>query len=77
MKYIYNYIHSLSICRIVGDRAVYNLYGVCNHSGTPFGGHYTALARNPYSNEWHYFNDQRLVAESRMALMLCKWHIIN
>jgi len=39
----------------------YDLYAVSNHSGTPSGGHYTAAAKNPYTGQWHYFNDQRLV----------------
>jgi ubiquitin C-terminal hydrolase len=34
----------------------YELYGVCNHSGSPQGGHYTAFVKNS-TNEWIHFND--------------------
>uniref|UniRef100_H3ABN0 Ubiquitin carboxyl-terminal hydrolase 21 n=1 Tax=Latimeria chalumnae TaxID=7897 RepID=H3ABN0_LATCH len=38
--------------------AVYNLYAVCNHSGTVHGGHYTAHCRDP--SGWHNYNDSRV-----------------
>jgi len=38
---------------------VYELYGVCNHSGGSMGGHYTANVRVA-NNEWYNFNDQRI-----------------
>lgn len=34
----------------------YTLYGVCNHSGNVFGGHYTAYVRNA-NGKWYHFND--------------------
>jgi ubiquitin C-terminal hydrolase len=37
------------------DSCIYELYGVCNHSGGPLGGHYTATVR--VGNEWYLFND--------------------
>ncbi|XP_031569756.1 ubiquitin carboxyl-terminal hydrolase 2-like isoform X2 [Actinia tenebrosa] len=37
--------------------ALYSLYAVSNHSGTTYGGHYTAYCKHPLSNEWHCFND--------------------
>jgi len=46
------------VCLAAGSVA-YDLYAVSNHSGTPSGGHYTAAAKNPYTGQWHYFNDQR------------------
>lgn len=36
---------------------VYELYGVCNHSGGSMGGHYTANVRVA-NNNWFNFNDQ-------------------
>ena len=39
--------------------AVYDLYGVANHSGSTSYGHYTAHCKHPFTKEWHYFNDQR------------------
>jgi len=38
---------------------VYNLYGICNHSGGPMGGHYTSYVKNS-ENEWIHFNDVNL-----------------
>jgi len=34
----------------------YDLYGICNHSGGVFGGHYTAFVKNA-NNKWYHFND--------------------
>lgn len=34
---------------------IYDLYGVCNHSGSNLGGHYTSVVKNV--NEWYNFND--------------------
>lgn len=36
---------------------VYNLFGVSNHMGTAFSGHYTAYVKNA-NNKWYEFNDQ-------------------
>ncbi|KAL2725146.1 ubiquitin carboxyl-terminal hydrolase Usp2-like isoform X1 [Vespula squamosa] len=38
----------------------YNLYGVANHSGTTYSGHYTAYCKHPYSGEWHEYNDSHV-----------------
>ena len=38
---------------------IYDLYGVCNHSGGPMGGHYTSYVKN-LSGEWVHYNDTRL-----------------
>jgi len=35
---------------------IYDLYGVCNHSGGPLGGHYTAYVKNA-NGKWYDFND--------------------
>jgi len=35
---------------------VYELYGVCNHSGGVLGGHYTAFVKNA-NGKWYHFND--------------------
>jgi ubiquitin C-terminal hydrolase len=35
---------------------IYDLYGICNHSGTTFGGHYTAFVKNA-NGKWYHFND--------------------
>lgn len=38
------------------DSYKYELYGVCNHSGGPMGGHYTAYVKNA-NGKWYHFND--------------------
>ena len=35
---------------------VYELYGVCNHSGSVMGGHYTAFVKNA-NGKWYHYND--------------------
>jgi ubiquitin C-terminal hydrolase len=38
------------------DSYIYDLYGVCNHSGSVQGGHYTAFVKNA-NNKWYHYND--------------------
>jgi ubiquitin C-terminal hydrolase len=38
------------------DLYKYELYGVCNHSGSTAGGHYTAYIKNA-NGKWYHFND--------------------
>jgi ubiquitin C-terminal hydrolase len=38
------------------ERYIYELYGVCNHSGNVLGGHYTSYVKNA-NNKWYHFND--------------------
>lgn len=35
---------------------IYDLYGVCNHSGSVLGGHYTSFVKNA-NGKWYHFND--------------------
>ena len=35
---------------------IYDLYGICNHSGNVLGGHYWAYVKNANS-KWYNFND--------------------
>ena len=35
---------------------VYELYGICNHSGSVYGGHYTSYVKNA-NGKWYHFND--------------------
>lgn len=42
---------------------VYELFGVCNHSGRVCGGHYTAYARSKGSS-WSHFNDRSVTRAS-------------
>ena len=38
------------------DSYVYDLYGVCNHSGSVMGGHYTSFVKNA-NGKWYHYND--------------------
>jgi ubiquitin C-terminal hydrolase len=38
------------------DKCVYDLYGICNHSGSALGGHYTSFIKNA-NGKWYHFND--------------------
>lgn len=40
--------------------AVYDLYGVSEHSGTMGGGHYTAKCKNEIDGKWYSFNDSHV-----------------
>lgn len=42
-----------------GQKLIYDLYGVINHSGTLNYGHYTALVQNSKSGHWNLFNDEK------------------
>lgn len=41
------------------EEYVYDLFGICNHSGSTMGGHYTATVRNANA-KWYEFNDTRI-----------------
>jgi ubiquitin C-terminal hydrolase len=41
----------------IGPMPTYNLFGISNHSGTVYSGHYIAQCKHPYTQEWHEFND--------------------
>jgi ubiquitin C-terminal hydrolase len=45
---------------------VYNLYGICNHSGGSQGGHYTAFIRNS-NKKWYHFNDTMVNEVTNLA----------
>ena len=46
------------------DTFIYDLYGVCNHSGSVIGGHYTSFVKNA-NGKWYHYNDTS-VAEVSM-----------
>ncbi len=47
------------------DSYIYDLYGVCNHSGSGMGGHYTSFVKNA-NGKWYHYNDTS-VSEVTMA----------
>ena len=48
---------------------VYELYGVCNHSGGVFGGHYTAFIKNA-NGKWYHFNDTSVSEVSNIGYVI-------
>ncbi|MBN3322526.1 UBP21 hydrolase, partial [Atractosteus spatula] len=49
-------------------RVLYNLYAVCNHSGTVNMGHYTAYCLEQAG--WYCYNDSRSASSSRLQIQL-------
>ena len=49
---------------------VYDLYGVCNHSGSSLGGHYTSFVKNA-NESWYHYND------SDVSLVTNAQHIVT
>tara|TARA_B100000900_G_C20577510_1_gene715965 strand:+ start:975 stop:2009 length:1035 start_codon:yes stop_codon:yes gene_type:complete len=47
------------VCGYKPQNYKYELFGVCNHSGSLLGGHYTAHVKNKY-NEWIHYNDTNI-----------------
>lgn len=55
---------------------VYELYGVCNHSGSAFGGHYTCYVKNA-NGKWYHFNDTNVVEVSLVdAIISAKAYVL-
>lgn len=48
---------------------VYDLYAVCNHTGTMTRGHYTAFCRNPADGHWYRFDDNHVQSLSEDQLV--------
>ncbi|XP_012944435.1 ubiquitin carboxyl-terminal hydrolase 2 isoform X2 [Aplysia californica] len=59
-----------------GRRILYDLYAVSNHSGGTGSGHYTAYCKNPYSNEWYYFNDSRVSKVSSNQVVSAEAYVL-
>ena len=45
------------VCGYNKSSYIYDLFGVCNHMGSPHGGHYNAFVRN-YANQWIHYDDE-------------------
>nr|XP_039248536.1 ubiquitin carboxyl-terminal hydrolase 2-like isoform X1 [Styela clava] len=48
--------------------ASFNLYAVSNHSGSCYGGHYTAYCKHVESGKWYSFNDSLVSAMSSSSV---------
>ena len=58
-----NFEHDLDMTKYVKGykeaTQVYELYGICNHSGGTRGGHYTSFVKNA-NGKWYLFNDTKV-----------------
>ncbi|XP_051162590.1 ubiquitin carboxyl-terminal hydrolase 2-like isoform X3 [Leptopilina boulardi] len=59
-----------------GQGCTYNLYGVANHSGTTYSGHYTAYCKHPFSGEWHEYNDTRVSSVSAQTIVSSEAYVL-
>lgn len=48
-------------CPYYTHNNVYDLYGVVQHSGSLYSGHYVAFTKNPFNNNWYEYNDEKIV----------------
>ncbi|CAF0944196.1 unnamed protein product [Didymodactylos carnosus] len=53
-----------------GPDPIYSLFGVSNHSGTPYTGHYTAACKHPFQLKWHEFNDSSVYQLSQPSRII-------
>ena len=51
------------------NRYVYDLYGICNHTGSTEGGHYTAFVKNKM-DKWTFCNDDSVSIVSNLTQMI-------
>jgi ubiquitin C-terminal hydrolase len=48
---------------------IYELYGICNHSGNVHGGHYTSYIKNA-NGKWYHYNDTNVIEVSSIESMI-------
>ncbi len=48
---------------------IYDLYAVCNHSGSVMGGHYTSFVKNA-NGKWYHFNDTSVSEVSNLEYIV-------
>ena len=48
---------------------VYDLYGICNHSGNIYGGHYTSHVKNA-NGKWYHFDDTSVTEITDMQKLI-------
>ena len=53
------------------DKYIYELFGICNHSGECLGGHYTAYVKNS-NQKWYQYNDTNVTEISESQLITSK-----
>ena len=67
-------LDNLNLCKYVkgykSSENIYDLYGICNHMGSPQGGHYTANIRHHVNKQWYHFNDMNCENVSNPTSMI-------
>ena len=48
---------------------IYELYGICNHSGSVYGGHYTSYVKNA-NGKWYHYNDTSVTEVSLLNAII-------
>jgi ubiquitin C-terminal hydrolase len=51
------------------DSFIYELYGICNHSGGVLGGHYTSFVKNA-NGKWYLYNDTSVQEVSILSSLI-------
>ena len=59
-----------------GEQTVYDLYGISNHMGSLYGGHYTANCRNSVNGNWYNFNDSSVSKTSEGSLVSAAAYVL-
>ncbi|KAM9294175.1 ubiquitin carboxyl-terminal hydrolase 21 [Gastrophryne carolinensis] len=70
-------VHRLSLKEFASEKAespVYNLYALCNHSGSVHYGHYTASCKDP--SGWYAYNDSRVTPISESQLQSSEAYVL-
>ncbi|CAH1796752.1 unnamed protein product [Owenia fusiformis] len=73
-------VNNLDLTEYAADKSggpfIYNLYGVSNHSGSTYSGHYTAYAKHPYNHQWQLFNDTRVSKVSERQVVSSEAYLL-
>jgi ubiquitin carboxyl-terminal hydrolase 2/21 len=48
---------------------IYDLYGICNHSGSSLGGHYTSFVKNA-NGKWYHYNDTSVAQVDNLSYLI-------
>ncbi|XP_068108361.1 ubiquitin carboxyl-terminal hydrolase 21 isoform X2 [Hyperolius riggenbachi] len=70
-------IHRLNLKEFASEKAgspVYNLYALCNHSGSVHYGHYTAYCKDP--SGWYAYNDSRVTSMSESIVQSSEAYVL-
>jgi ubiquitin C-terminal hydrolase len=53
------------------EKYIYELFGICNHSGGSLGGHYTSYVKNA-NQKWYCYNDTSVTEINETSLISAK-----